>query len=695
MNAHASINRIFRLVWNEALAAWVPVSEITRGRGKRSGRAVAVLAPLLGALVFGTTAYAGAPAAVPPPTQLPTGGTVAAGTATITTASTAGTAVLNVDQTSQRAVIDWNTFNLGSGAQVNFEQPNSHSATLNEVLDSNPSQIFGEITGNGQIFLVNPNGVYFGASASVNVGSLAATTNSIGNAAFMAGNITFTRNGATGSVVNEGQLGAGIGGYVALLAPQVRNSGVIVAHLGTVALASGESITLNFDDNHLAGITVKPSAIAALVENKGAVLAPGGLIILSAQAADHLLGGVVQNSGDLEATGLATKGGRIVLEASDSAENSGTIDANAGAGSPAGSVTIGAPAIQNSGTISAAAPPAATSLPAAPIKALALAAGGHIALNANIIVQTPTGSLDVSGASGGGIALQATQDITLAGSISASAGAPASTAATDSDAAGERIGTAAGSAGAAGFGGSIALVAGRNVTLQSALVDASGSAGGGEILVQGGGQAPSDPPADPPTLALLGATQLRSSSRRGSGGEITLTADAVDLLDTSSIDASGATGGGDVFVGGGFHGQDPSIADAQQTMVSSAVTIDAGATQTGNGGQVVLWSDSQTTFAGSIAARGGAVSGSGGTLEVSSESLLNFTGGVNAGAAHGTGGSLLLDPQNITVVTGARTPCRTKPSPRTKARRASSLPGPSPRSRTTTPPSSCKPTPIF
>ena len=262
----------------------------------------------------------------------------------------------------------------------------------------------------------------------------------------MAGNITFTRNGATGSVVNEGQLGAGIGGYVALLAPQVRNSGVIVAHLGTVALASGESITLKFDDNHLAGITVKPSAIAALVENKGAVIAPGGLIILSAQAADHLLGGVVQNSGDWRQPAWPPRAAASCSRRA-TAPNSGTIDANAGAGSPAGSVTIGAPAIQNSGTISAAAPPAATSLPAAPIKALALAAGGHIALNANIIVQTPTGSLDVSGASGGSVALQATQDITLEGSISASAGAPASTAATDSDAAGERIGTAARSAG--------------------------------------------------------------------------------------------------------------------------------------------------------------------------------------------------------------------------------------------------------
>ena len=623
MNAHASINRIFRLIWNEALGAWVPVSEISRGRGKRSGRAAAVLAPLLASLSLSVPAHAGAPAVgkptavvaptaavapaagvptavvAPLPTQLPTGGTVVAGSASISPGSTA---VLNIDQTSQRAVIDWNTFNVGSAAQVNFEQPNSNSATLNEVLDSNPSLIFGKITGIGQIFFSNPNGVYFGKSASVNVGSLAATTSSISNADFMAGNFTFARNGATGSVVNEGQLSDGIGGYIALLAPEVRNSGVVVAHLGTVAMASGDSVTLNFDDNHLAGITVKASTIAALVENKGAVLAPGGLIILSAQAADHLLGGVVQNSGTLEATGLSTKGGRILLEASDSVANSGTVEANAGAGSPAGSVAITAPAVVNSGTISAAAAVPTVTIPTVPRMS-----GGHITLNANTIVQTATGILDVSGANGGSITLAATQDITVAGGISAAA--VDITAAVDS-----RVSD--GATAPAGYGGNIAITAGHNITLQSALVDASGSAGGGQIVIEGGGQAPVDPPMDPPMLALLGDTDLLASSRRGKGGKIVLTDDQVALLDSSSVDASGATGGGDVFVGGGFHGQDPSIANAQQTLIGSSATIDTSATQAGDGGKVVVWSDEQTTFSGAISARGGAISGSGGALDV-------------------------------------------------------------------------------
>ena len=336
--------------------------------------------------------------------------------------------------------------------------------------------------------------------------------------------------GATGSVVNDGQLQSAIGGYIALLAPEVRNSGVIVAHMGTVAMASGESVTLTFVGAHLAGISVKPAAIAALVENRGAVIAPGGVIILSAQAVDHLLGGVVKNSGTLEATGLSTAGGRIVLNASDSVTNSGTISADADSGGtvngsgPAGSVTITAPAIQNSGRISAAGS-AAISVPTihvptpangAAVTLPAPTAGGHIALSASSIVQTATGTIDASGGNGGSVVLAATQDISAAGTLAADA---VDTPGATRDA-------------SVGHGGSLTLTAAGNVTLQNALLDASGPASGGEILIQGGGQTPLDPPIDPPTLALLGGTLLNTSSRRGKGGSLTLTADRVGLFDT-------------------------------------------------------------------------------------------------------------------------------------------------------------------
>jgi len=593
VNRHGSLNRVFRLVFNEALGTWVPVAETARARGKRSRRGAALLAPLIAApliavlspsmpavagpsvaSVSGSSATAANSAAPPTPTTLPSGGTVVAGAATLSSSSTPASAVLTVDQTSQRAVIDWNTFNLGSAAQVNFVQPGSGAATLNEVLSANPSQIFGKITGNGQVFLINPNGVLFGKSASVDVGSLTASTNSISNADFMAGNITLTRNGATGSVVNEGSLQAGTGGYIALLAPAVRNSGIVIAHMGTVAMAAGDAITLKFDGTHLAGITTTPSTIAALVENKSAVIAPGGLIILSAQAMDRVQGSVVNSSGTLEAAGMSSVGGRIVLEG-------GTVQQMAGA------------------------------------------------------------AIDASGTSGGSVQIDASQNVSLAGTVSAAASA------------------APGRGVSSGRGGSITVTASNDITLDNATLDASGAMAGGKLSIQGGSQAPvssstatSGPAAAAPTVSLQGSTRLTTASSGGRGGQVTITADRVGLFDTTSLDASGATGGGSVFVGGGFHGANASIADAERTVMAKTASIDASATQSGAGGDVAIWSGSETSFAGSIQAHGGSAAGDGGTVEVSSKGTLNFLGSVDASAPHGADGTLLLDPQNIDVIAG-------------------------------------------
>lgn len=133
---------------------------------------------------------------------LPTGADVVAGSAQVVTGGTAAAPVMMVNQGSDRAIVNWNTFNIGRDASVVFQQPNPHSVILNRVLDMSPSQIYGNMQANGQVFLLNPAGVWFGPSSSVDVGALVATTHSMSNADFMAGNYRFERNGATGSVVN-------------------------------------------------------------------------------------------------------------------------------------------------------------------------------------------------------------------------------------------------------------------------------------------------------------------------------------------------------------------------------------------------------------------------------------------------------------------------------------------------------------
>ncbi|MBL8483968.1 MAG: filamentous hemagglutinin N-terminal domain-containing protein, partial [Rhodocyclaceae bacterium] len=323
------MNKTYRLVWNECSLSWVAAAENVRARGKRASGAV-VLAALLG------TATAATAQTPPQPAQLPTGGRVVGGQAAIAQSG----AVMNITQSSQRAAIDWQTFNVGSQAQVNFLQPGRSSVALNRVLDSNPSQIFGRIQANGQVFLSNPSGIYFAPGASVNVGGLVATTHSISLDNFMAGRYSFERQGATGSVINAGELTSDLGGYIALLAPEVRNQGVIVAQAGSVALGAGEAFELQFDGNNtLAGLRVEPASLRALVDNRSAVLAPGGLVILSARAVNALQGSVV-NSGAVSASSLVSKGGRIVLEGDDIALKTGSSLQAAGA-TGGGEVLVG------------------------------------------------------------------------------------------------------------------------------------------------------------------------------------------------------------------------------------------------------------------------------------------------------------------------------------------------------------------
>jgi filamentous hemagglutinin family protein len=242
------MNKSFHSVWNASKQAYVAAAETVLAKGKPSSgvKAAAVMAGLMGGLMgsmLGNVAHA---QTAPPPNTLPTGGQVSAGQASIS----ANGAHMVINQSSNRAAINWQTFNVGKDAHVQFQQPSAASVTLNRVMSSDPSQIFGRISANGQVVLSNPAGVYFGREARVDVGGIVATTLGMSDADFMAGKNRFERNGSTASVVNEGEIKAALGGYIALLAPEVRNQGAIIAHMGTVALAAGEAIDLKFDSNN-------------------------------------------------------------------------------------------------------------------------------------------------------------------------------------------------------------------------------------------------------------------------------------------------------------------------------------------------------------------------------------------------------------------------------------------------------------
>ncbi len=272
--------------------------------------------------------------------SLPTGGSVVAGAATIT----GGANSVTINQTSGAAAINWESFNIARGNSVTFVQPNSNSVALNRVLGPDASQIFGNLTANGKVFLVNPNGVLFGAGSQVNVGGLVASTLNITDADFMAGNYRFAGSGG-GAVLNQGTITAADGGFVALLGAHVANDGTIAARFGSVALAGGEAITLDVAGDGLLNIVVDKGAVGALVRNGGLIRADGGNVLLTAQGAGQLLGTVVNNSGVIEARTIDSHAGviRLLGDMESGAVNlTGTIDASAPGGGNGGFIETSA-----------------------------------------------------------------------------------------------------------------------------------------------------------------------------------------------------------------------------------------------------------------------------------------------------------------------------------------------------------------
>lgn len=236
MHKHATMNRYYRLVWSHVHACWVAVAEGARGHGKGGARRRKTT--LLAALAAAGAAGAGAASAAPPlPTALPTGGQVVAGQAQIGTSGSQ----MTINQATSQAILNWGTFDIGAQASVKFQQPSASAVALNRVQSANPSQIYGKLDANGQVFLVNPNGVLFAPGAQVNVGGLVASSLDLADRDFLARSYTFAGEGG-GAVRNEGSIAARAGGYVALLGPSVANSGSINAPQGSVALAAGQQI---------------------------------------------------------------------------------------------------------------------------------------------------------------------------------------------------------------------------------------------------------------------------------------------------------------------------------------------------------------------------------------------------------------------------------------------------------------------
>lgn len=375
-------------------------------------------------------------------------------------------------------IINWQSFSIQPHELTRFVQQSAQSAVLNRVVGQDPSQILGQLQSNGQVFLINPNGVVFGQGAQVDVAGLLASTLNISDADFQAGKLRLSGN-TTASVSNAASISTPSGGFVYLIAPNVHNHGVIVSPQGEVLLAAGQSVELV--DGVDTSLRVKIAAPAGEVLNVGQLIASQGRIGIFATAIQQQ-GLVSANRAELG------EGGRIVFKAS--------------------------------------------------------------------------------------------RDVQLAGASQTEA------------------------------------------------------QGGGSVVVDAGQRAD-----------VLG--QIDVAHQTGKGGQITVLGEQIKV--DGRLDASGATGGGTILLGGDYQGKNAAIRNAQFTELGSQARLDASAGQQGDGGKIIVWADQDTAAHGQISARGGVLGGNGGFAEVSGKRHLQFQSAVDLSAPKGQIGKLLLDPTDFII----------------------------------------------
>ncbi len=371
---------------------------------------------------------------------------------------------LNINQTSQKAIVNWQSFSIATHETVRLNQP-TQGVALFRVVGSDSSQIFGSLSATGSLFLSNPNGVLFGRSAQVDVGSLVATTMRIDNDDFLGSHYQFNAQ-SDALVSNQGVIRTQDGGYIALLGSTVENSGTLQANNGSVILGSAQSAILDFYGDGLVRVKLDGDAINAAIKQSGNINADGGAVQLATNARTA----AINIDGVIQANSLVERNGVIRLE------------------------------------------------------------GGA---NSTVLV---SGKLEVSG-----------------------------------------------------------------------------------------------------------------KTANAKGGYVAVTGERVGLLDGATVDVSGLSGGGTALIGGDYQGKNPDIQNADRTYVASGASINADATDAGDGGKVIVWADDTTRFYGSISAKGGALSGNGGFVEVSGKKYLDYTGKIDVTAYQGIGGKVFFDPLNIVL----------------------------------------------
>ena len=246
-----------------------------------------------------------------------TGGVVSSGSGSIVQNGNQTT----ITQNSAKMSINWNQFSIDQGSKVTFVQPNASSIALNRVTGNMPSQISGQLLANGQVWILNPNGVFINSTGQINTASFLASTHQLTDQNFQNGNYRFIDGGVANALVsNQGSIIVADGGYAVLAGRAVRNDGYIQANMGNVVLAGAQSMAIDLLGNRLISFAVGDAVTQAsddglaLVNNTGTIRANGGQVLLTAKAASDIIHQVINTEGVIEAKTAQNVNGQIILD---------------------------------------------------------------------------------------------------------------------------------------------------------------------------------------------------------------------------------------------------------------------------------------------------------------------------------------------------------------------------------------------
>ena len=410
---------------------------------------------------------------------------------------------LRIHQKAPSVVINWQDFSIANGEMTRFVQPNNGTA-LNRVTGGNISQIYGQLKGNANVYVINPNGIVVGSNGVIDVGGNAVlSTLDIDDDDFHNGGSSRFYGASNTGVTNFGTISSS-GGDVVLMGGFVDNQGQIGALNGTVAIGSGGEILLEEGAGSKISVRGATEYTGTGINNTGSIR--GASAELKSHGNVYAL--AINNGGAIRATGADRSSGRVLLRASGGSSN-----INVGAGAQ-----IAATAGADGGQVQIDAGGGEANI-AGRIDAVGSRSGGSVAVSGAQVVQASTSVIDVSGDRiGGSVKLDSVGAIAVDGMVRADS--------------------------SAGEGGDIA-VSGETILINdSANLSVDGFSAGGRIRVGGDFQGRDTDIREARSTRVERGAVLTADSLGGDAGTAIVWANG-DTLFLGEVSASSLDGGGD------------------------------------------------------------------------------------------------------------------------------------------------------